>query len=107
MKTKAKVILVCKDTSLIAAETATGEIAVFELLGCEKVRVGNVLLGYWTELDNQVIYNESRETQLEVFIHDYGAEFDVVKKQYFTAQLPPVPATGSSASESLRRRVTV
>ena len=98
MKTTAKVILVCKDTSLIAAETATGEIAVFELLGCEKVRVGNVLLGYWTELDNQVIYNESRETQLEVFIHDYSSEFDVIKKQYFTAPLPPVPAASSQSS---------
>jgi len=98
MKTKAKVILVCKDTSMIAAETATGEIAVLELLGCEKVRVGNVLLGYWSELDNQVIYNESRDTHLEVFIHDSGLEFDVIKKQYFTAQLPPAPVTGNLAS---------
>lgn len=97
MKTKAKVIRAGGNTSFVAVETANGDIAVFELLGCEKISLGNILIGYWNELDIQVIYNESRAQQLTVFVHDCGCELDLVQKQYFTPQIPPQapPSAGS------------
>jgi len=112
MKTKAKVILAGGNTSFVAVETANGDIAVFELLGCEKISLGNLLIGYWNELDIQVIYNESRAQQLAVFVHDCGCELDVVQKQYFTPRiLPQAPPTdraepvnlaGEGASAAIR-----
>jgi hypothetical protein len=87
MRTKAKVILVCRDTSIIAVKTLSGDITVLELLGCEKIKRGDVLIGHWTELDNQVVYNESRDEPLEVFVHDCGCELDAVMKQYFIPQV--------------------
>ena len=89
MKTKAKVIQIGEHTSFVAVETATGDIAIFELLGCEKISLGNILIGYWSELDRQVVYNESRAQRLAVFIHDWGCELEVVQKQYFTPRIPP------------------
>ena len=97
MKTKAKVIRAGENTSFVAVETANGDIAVFELLGCEKISLGNRFIGYWNELDIQVIYNESRAQQLTVFVHDCGCELDVVQKQYFTLRIPPqAPPTDRS-----------
>jgi len=102
MKTKAKVILAGENTSFVAVETANGDIAVIELLGCEKIRLGNILIGYWNELDIQVIYNESRAKQLAVFVHDCGLELDVVRKQYFTPRiLPQAPPTDQSEPANL------
>lgn len=92
MKTKAKVILACENTGKIAAETASGYITVLELLGCEKTTLGDVLIGHWTELDNQMVYNVSRDTHLAVFVHDCGCELDVIKQQYFIPQ-PETKAT--------------
>jgi len=97
MKTKAKVILAGGNTSFVAVETANGDVAVIELLGCEKISLGNILIGYWNELDIQVIYNESRAKQLAVFVHDCGLELDVVREQYFTPRiLPQAPPTERS-----------
>lgn len=89
MKTRARVVLVCELTSIIAAETPSGDITVLELLGCEKIRLGDVLAGYWTELDNQVVYNKTRDKHLEVFVHDNGCELDDVKKRFFTPRPEP------------------
>jgi len=86
MKTKAKVVLAFSSTSMVAVETASGEITVFELLGSETVRRGHVLIGHWSELDNQVVYNESRDQNLDVFILDCGCKIDAVKEQYFTSR---------------------
>ena len=92
MKTKAKIILVSENTSILAVETANGDITVLELLSCEKVALGDVLIGHWTELDNQVVYNDSRGENLAVFVHDCGCELEAVTQQYFTSQ-PAAPVT--------------
>lgn len=83
MKTKAKVVLIQDDSGMVGVQTVTGDITVFELLGCEKVRLGVVLIGYWYELDNQVVHNESRDQKLEVFIHECGCEREEVNARYF------------------------
>ena len=43
---------------MVAAETAPGSVIVFELLGCEEVKSGEILVGNMEELDNQEFYNE-------------------------------------------------
>ncbi|MCG3147960.1 MAG: hypothetical protein PCFJNLEI_01401 [Verrucomicrobiae bacterium] len=86
MKTKAKVVLVGASTRFVAAETEDGSITVFELLDCNKVKLGDVLIGYWTEFDRQAIYNQSRNVYLAVFVHDYCCQLDDVKDQYFNSQ---------------------
>ena len=88
MKTKAKVILGGENASIVAAKTVSGDITVLELLGCEKIRLGDVLIGYWTELDSQVVYNESRDQNVNVFILDYCCELDDVQQRYFSSRLP-------------------
>ncbi|MEI6083038.1 MAG: hypothetical protein WCS70_01925 [Verrucomicrobiota bacterium] len=88
MKTTAKVIRACENASLIAAKTTSGDITVFEWCGSEPIRLGDVLSGHWTELDSQVVYNETRGQNVNVFIHDYCCELDDVQQRYFSPQLP-------------------
>lgn len=83
MKTKAKVILVNHNTGMVAVETPTCDITVFELLGCETVKLGAVLSGYWQELDNQVVVQETRHLKLNVFVHECGCELDNIQERYF------------------------
>lgn len=86
MKTKAKIILTSTTTGIIAVETAAGDITVLEVLDSGKTSRGDVLIGYWTELGNQVVYNESRDTYLRVFVHNWGCELEAVQRVYFVSQ---------------------
>lgn len=101
MKTKAKIILVSENTSVLAVETANGDITVLELLSCEKVALGDVLIGHWTELDNQVVYNDAHGENLAVFIYDCGCQREAVTQQYFTPPpAAPVTAGWEAAGEN-------
>lgn len=89
MKTKARVRFIRKSTGMAAAETSAGSITVFELLGCELVKSGDILSGYLEELDNQEIYNETRDERLRVFIHERGMELQEAVEKHF-GQLAPL-----------------
>ena len=89
MKTKARVIFTRSSTGMVAAQTSSGSITVFELLGCEQVNTGEILSGDLEELHNQEIYNETRDEDLSVLIHECGLSVrDAVEKHF--AQLAPV-----------------
>jgi hypothetical protein len=88
MKTKARVILMRKSTGMVAAETSAGSVTVFELLGCEMVKSGDILSGYMEELDNQEIYNETRDEELRVFIHERGLGVHEAIEKHFAQLLP-------------------
>lgn len=84
MRTKARVKLMRKSTGMVAAETSTGSVTVFELLGCELIASGDILSGCLDELDNQVIYNETRDEALRVFVHERGMNVHEAIERHFT-----------------------
>ena len=88
MKTKAKVILMRRSTGMVAAETAAGSVIVFELLGCEEVKSGEILVGNMDGLDNQEFYNETRDERFRVFVHTHGSDVGEVIESYFSELTP-------------------
>ena len=89
MKTKARVIFARSSTGMVAVQTSTSSITVFELLGCEQVSAGDILSGDLEELHNQEIYNETRDEDLKVFIHECGLSLQEAVVKHF-APLAPV-----------------
>jgi hypothetical protein len=91
MNTKAKVIFSRKSTGMVAAETGPGTVTVLELLGCEQVKPGDILVGCMDELHNQEFYNETQGEKMRVFIHDRGCELHEAIERYFTPVMSSVP----------------
>ena len=91
MKTKAKVLLMRKSTGMFAAETTPGYVTVFEMLGCEEVKSGDILIGNMEELGNQDLYNESRKERLRVFNHETGCAMRDAIETYFAQLMPQTP----------------
>ena len=89
MKIKARVIFTRSSTGLVAIQTSTDSITVFELLGCEQVNAGDILSGNLEELYNQEIYNETRDEDLTIFVHECGLSLQEAVVKHF-APLAPV-----------------
>jgi len=87
MITKARVIFTRSRTGMAAAQTSTGAITVFEMLGNGKVARGDILSGNLEQPCGQEIYNETHDEELSVFIHECGMDVQKAVEKYF-AQLP-------------------
>jgi hypothetical protein len=92
MKSKAKAILTRKTTGMVAAETSPGFVTILELLGCEQVRSGDTLVGNLNELDNQVVFNETQNETMRVFIHERGCAVHKAIEKYFVQAMPSEPS---------------
>ena len=77
---------------MVAVETITGSVTIFELLGCEEVKTGENVTGDWDELYNQEIYNEARGEKLRVFIHESRCEVSDAIEGYFPPTSVSAPA---------------
>ena len=90
MKTKARVLFTSNSTGLVAAETSTGSVTVFDLLGGEWVQPGDILSGDMEELDTQEIYNETRDEEIMVFIHERGMSVHEAAEKHFAQATPTI-----------------
>lgn len=90
MKTKARVIFARSSTGMVAVQTSTGSVTVFELLGCEQVSAGDILSGDLEELHNQEIYNETRDEDLTIFVHECGLSLQEAVVKHFAPRAPVI-----------------
>ena len=98
MKTEAKIIVIQNDVSLVAAETLTGDVTVFEMLGCETIALGDIIDGYMDEWGNQTLYNVTRDETFSVYVHEYGCSVESAIERYFTS--PQSSATEENLLDS-------
>ncbi len=83
MKTEARVVLIQEEKGIVAAATNDDELTVFELLGCQEVKPGDVVEGYLQECGNQSLFNITREEELPVYIHEWGCFMGAAQERYF------------------------
>lgn len=74
---------------MVAIQTSTNSITVFELLGCGHVSAGDILSGNLEDLYHLEIYNETTDEELRIFVHEIGLGLQEAVVKYF-AQLAPV-----------------
>jgi len=76
---------------MVAAEIAAGSVIVFELLGCEEVKSGEIVAGNMDRPGIQDFHNETRDQRFRVFLHEHGTDLHGIIEKYFAQLTPAAP----------------